>query len=448
MSRFPELMKLQKEFRNTTLLEYVNTHILKERELLPLDMEAYEIFCKNFSQKHVRTISTGSHMGFLQWEDAFDLGENILANLPSLLNGGESTITAPCSRVSFKDASRPGAIDLSGMGQNSISLSRYTLRGQSKTTINKAQMITSEEMENFLHSFYKFQKQPQMFKFIDQDKLTIFIAHAQEMVSRGQTFNEQSSWLSSQLWPHLFRDMKTSPLIMKPLEDLQIKRENLLANREMRALLEEHFKDSYGAMSSTYFYYGSCKCGIEFPLTKREDGGLVFLEGNCQDKNCPHYGKEKYSVEVNDVIEEVKRGNLNESLFMAFYNIWILAGIDVLGGFNQVQYLKDFKDKLCIIFDRMGERRKSEIVQNRASNLLDLSPFICFNQNGSPQNGAQIFLSGGLDKEYLERFSSLKFSLPIEASMQAIYSLFYGETPDHALTLKILKDNNMGFMIK
>ncbi|MBI5072761.1 hypothetical protein HZA99_03005 [Candidatus Woesearchaeota archaeon] len=302
-------------------------------------------------------------------------------------------------------------------------------------------------MEIFLHSFYKFQKNAPMFKFINQNKLSLFIKYAQQMVKNGETFNEQCIWFSSNLWPHLFNDIKASSLIIKPLEDLEVKRENLLADKRLRELLEKYFKDSYGALSSTYFYYGSCKCGIEFPLEKREYGELVYLEGNCLDKKCQHFGTKKYSVEINDIIKEVEKKNLNETLFITFYNIWALAGIEVLGGFNQAEYLKEFRYKLCLIFEQIGEIEKSEILRKRATNLLDLGVFVAFNEEGMPKSGSQVFLGGGLDKKYIERFSKLNFSKTIDVSLQAINSLF-GEKPNHALTVKMLKENNMEFMIK
>ena len=447
MEKFTELMKLKEEFKNKTLLEYVNEHLMQEREFLPLDIEAYKVFCKNFKQKEVHRISTGSHMAFLQWEESFGLGENILVNLPHLLNGTKNVISAPCSRITFKNSTRPGSVDLSGMGEKSTKLSRYTLRGRSKITLNKAQKISEQEMEIFLHSFYKFQKEASMFKFINQDKLSTFISSAEQMVKRGETFNEQCSWLSSQLWPHIFNDLKHASLTIKPLEDLQVRRENILANKELRELLEKHFKDSYGVLSSTYFYYGSCKCGIEFSLKKREEGESVYLEGNCLDKNCPHFGTKKYSVEVNDIIQEVEKKNLNETLFISFYNIWALAGVDVLGGFNQAEYLKEFRDKLCLIFEQMGEKKRGEILRKRATNLLDLGVFAAFNQDGIPKSGSQVFLEGGLNKEYIEQFSKLNFSKAVDVSLQTINGLF-SEKTDHSLTVKMLKENDMGFMIR
>ncbi|MEK6868277.1 MAG: hypothetical protein AABX98_05650, partial [Nanoarchaeota archaeon] len=60
MGKFPELMKLKEDFKNKNLLEYVQEHLLKKRELLPLDIEAYKVFCENFKQNNVRSISTGS----------------------------------------------------------------------------------------------------------------------------------------------------------------------------------------------------------------------------------------------------------------------------------------------------------------------------------------------------------------------------------------------------
>ncbi|MBI3031859.1 hypothetical protein HYY69_00115 [Candidatus Woesearchaeota archaeon] len=447
MDKFPELMKLKEEFKNKTLLEYVNEHLLKEREFLPLDLEAYKVFCKNFKQKNVHRISTGSHMAFLQWEESFGLGENILVNLPNLLNGNESVISTPCSRITFKNSTRPGSVDLSCMGEKNIKLSRYTLRGRSKITLNKAEKITEQEMESFLRTFYKLQKNAPMFKFVNQDKVSLFIKYAKQMVERGETFNEQCNWFSGQLWPHLFNDFKTTPLTILPLEDLEVKRENLLANKKLRNLLEKHFKDSYGVLSSTYFYYGSCKCGIEFPLEKRENGALIYLEGNCLDKNCPHFGTKKYCVEVNDIIKEVEKKNLNETLFITFYNIWALAGIDVLGGLNQVEYLKEFRDKLCLIFEQIGENEKSEILRKRATNLLDLGVFIAFNEDGILKSGSQVFLEGGLDKKYIEQFSKLNFSKTIDVSLQTINNLS-GEKPNHTLTVKMLKNYKMEFMIK
>lgn len=462
MPHFPELMKLQEEFKNKTLLEYVQEHLLKERAFLPLDQEAYHIFCLNFGGKKVRRLSTGSHQAFLQWDEPSNLGENILANLPALLQGTESVVSAPCSRITFKNSTRPGTLDLSGLGsleEKNLKLSRYTLRGRSKITVNKAARITEPEMKSFLLPFRKFQNQAPLFKFINQEKLSFFLHLAEQMVGSGETFNEQSSWFSSQLWPHLFNGLKASPLTIKPLEDLQVKRENLLADKKMRVLLEKYFKDSYGALSSTYFYYGSCACGIEFPLEKREEGELVYLEGNCLDKNCPHFGAEngakngagygtrKYRVEVNDLLSEVEKKNLNETLFITFYNIWALAGIEVLGGCNQAEYLKEFKDKLGLVFEERGDKKKSEILRKRATNLLDLGLVVAFNHDGTPTSGSQLLLGGGLERSYLEQLSRLNFSTMVELSLPFI-NCDFGEKPDYALTAKKIQENKMGFMIK
>lgn len=445
MKHFPELMRLKEEFKDSTLLDYAKQHLLAERELLPLDREAYRIFCSNFPGQTVRRISTGSHMAFLQWEEPLALGENILANLPSLLEGTRSVISAPCSRITFKNSTRPGSIDLSGMGEGKVRLSRYTLRGRSKITINKAEKISELEMNNFLHDLLKFQKKAEMFPFVDQKKLSSFINLCRRMVSQGETFNEQCSWLSSQLWPFLFPDLTVPPLTIKPLEDLRVKRENILANKQMRALLEIYLQDSYGALSSTYFYYGSCRCGIEFPLAKREQDEQVFLEGNCLDQQCPSFGTTKYAVEVQEIISEVEKKNLHETLFISFYNIWALAGIDVFGGYNQIEYLKEFQEKLCSIFDASGEHTKSEMLRKRATNLLDLAICPAFTKEGRAKSGSQVLLEGGLSRRHIEQFASLSFSQAVDVSLATI-NLLFGGKDDHTATLQLL-NNERRFLI-
>ena len=74
-----------------------------------------------------------------------------------------------------------------------------------KKTLLKTSKITKQEIDNFLRPFYKIQNNPQMFKFINQDKLSLFVKYAKQMVKEGDTFNKQCSWFSSQLWPYLFK---------------------------------------------------------------------------------------------------------------------------------------------------------------------------------------------------------------------------------------------------
>lgn len=441
----PELMKLRKEFQNKNLSQYLNEHLLKKRELNPLNEDAFETFQKNFSNE-VRQISTGSHMAMLQWDEWVGLGENILSNLNHFLNNEQDIVASPCSKITFKNATRPGSINLSNMQHKGIKLNRYTLRGRSKITVNKANPISQREVESFLQPFYKFRDKPDMFSFINQDKLSRFISNVKKMPEMGKTYNQQAGWLSSKLWPHLFNDMQPQ-LRIKPMEDLKLMRENLLENKKTRELLEQHFQGDYGATSSTYFYYGSCKCGIEFPLEKVEDRGQVYLQGKCLNKNCEYHGSDPYAVDIADIPSEVKRQNLNETLFVSFYNIWAYAGINVMGGFNQIEYIKNFRDKLSEVFRKAGQQKKAEKLKTRPSNLMDAGLITAFNKNGFPKSGSQALFEGGLDKKYIEKFSRLNFAKSVDVSLNTINQLF-GANPDHSETLKKLKQNNMEFMIK
>ncbi|MBI5227819.1 hypothetical protein HY988_04500 [Candidatus Micrarchaeota archaeon] len=450
MQEFPELIKLKERFNNTSLNDYVLEHLLKERELLPFDESAYKTFSKNFSAKNVRRICTGSHMGFVQWEEPFALGENVLNNLPSLLGEGEQNVTVPYSRITFASAvrdSRPGSVDLTNMGPVGRKLSRYVLRGRSKITLDKAEKISDNEVEEFLRNFHKLESQPTMFPFVNPSKLKKFIQLVKDCTRNGQSFNSQSSYLSSNLWSELFSDLKVKPLNMHPMEDLNLVRENPLENTALRELFETSFKDTYGATNSTYFYYGSCKCGREFPLKKHVDGSNVYLSGKCVDTDCVYFGKEEYSVHVKDIVEEIKNKNLNETLLFSFYNIWALAGIDVIGGFVQIHYLKDFKDKLIQIYKKSGDQKRVDILEKRATNLFGTGILVSFNPDGTPKPGLAALLEGGFDKKYLENISALKFGRTIDATLGIIESVF-SKKADYSKVLELLKENKMEFMIK
>ncbi len=444
MTDLPELQKLQEQFKGTSIKDYIKNHLQKERPFQPLDEESYKIFKSNFNRKEIKRIATGSHMGAIFWDFPLCFGETIIAQLPTMLNDAEPIVMTPCSRIPMQNESRPGIIDLSHMGNASIHLSKYALRGRSKITVNKAQPITKKEIGNVLHEFRKFQKNPQVFKFINQEKLAVVI-DALAGFENEQTFNGQASALSSRLWQEITANGKQQPLQIKPMETLRLKRENLLENKQMRELLEKHFEGSYGATTSTYFYYGSCRCGKEFPLKKIEEGAGIQLVGTCSDQKCEN--KETYKTNVSEIIEEVERGNLSESLFMQFYNLWLLTGVDIMGGFNQIHYTKEFRDNLAIIFKKLGNEKRSKLISARATNLLDLGIIPIFNQDGSPKTGSQVFLEGGFEESYLKRLSELEFSSAIDVSRSIINTVF-GEKPNYSEVISLLKKNNMEFMIK
>ncbi|MFH0961988.1 MAG: hypothetical protein V1820_04860 [archaeon] len=438
---------VKERFGNFTLLDYLREHLFSESVHAPLDESAYDLFCKNFNGEDVRRVSTGSHMAFLQWEETFGLGEDILVNLESLLSNGGSdqTVLLPCSRIPFQNWTRPGSIDLSRLEHKGIRLSRYTLRGKSKVTVNRAPKITQNEIDKFLESFRDFQRKRDFFEFIPEDKLALFINAAAQAAAKGKTFNKQCEFFSSELWQHLFSE-PAKPLKLRAAEDLELVRENLLESKASRAALEESFSGTYGATNSTYFYYGSCKCGIEFPLRKVDEGGCVSLEGNCLDRNCPHNGKEKFSVPISGIIEGVEAGSLNEGLLITFYNIWALTGVDVLGGFKQTEYLTEFREKLGKFFLKLGEKSRADKIMGRRTDLLSCGLLASFNKDGTPKKGAQLFFEGGIQRNYLEKLASQKFGNLFDASVATMEET-EGKKSDSRRNLEILSRNGLSFMV-
>ncbi len=102
-----------------------------------------------------------------------------------------------------------------------------------------------------------------------------------------------------------------------------------------------------------YVYKG---CGREFPLREASIGGRACLTGNCRYHSCRYYGSKKFVVEIEDIQAALSRGDLHDTLFVFFYKLWGLAGIEVMGGFNQVEYLAAFKERLIELFAQIGNR--------------------------------------------------------------------------------------------
>lgn len=395
-----ELQALARRFGSLQLRDYVHQHLLKKREHAPLNPEAYEVFTKNFKGKEIYHLATGSHMALLQWDNPYELSEAVLANLPFLLGEGETVPLAPCSRISFSNTTRPGMIDCSGLGKGNVHLSKYVLRGRSKTLVMKAPPLQQEEIENFLHPFEKMQQRPDLFPFVSQNNLKLFISAFRRAPQQGKTFPEQASWLGSALWPALFKD-KQQKLIIKPVESMVLLRENILEDVKIRGLLEKHFSGVRGAMSSTYFYYGICSCGAEFPLKKEEEA----LQGKCLA--CEESGL--MNVPIVDLPEAIKRQDVSETLLMTYYNLWLQTGVEVFGGSFQIEYLKDFKQRLSRVFSLIGEKKKSAILQRRSSDLFDCGMFVKYNADGTPKTGAQILLEGGFHENDLRTLAQQPF---------------------------------------
>ena len=63
MSEFKELAILKEKFKDKTVKEYVNEHLLRDYPFLPLDKGAYDIFCSNFNKVDIRFFYLASIIG-------------------------------------------------------------------------------------------------------------------------------------------------------------------------------------------------------------------------------------------------------------------------------------------------------------------------------------------------------------------------------------------------
>lgn len=453
MSFRPELQKIRNHFGDRTLGEYLKEHIFADRNPKPLSEAAYETFQQNFKEE-IKMVSTAGHLGVLEWDSPILLGENVVTNLQYALGEKPAIHLIPTSRIPFSNTTRPGALDLSHVTDPknpSNHLLKYNIRsGRSIRTVDKSPKTTTEDMEPALEPLQKLLLFKGAFPSIDRSRLQFLANHIKQFPQYGSTFNEQCEALSTKLWPYLFEDdlaKKLKPPIIRAIEGLKMENENLIENKRTREHLEKIFKGVWGAFDTTYFYYGSCRCGIEFPLAKEEENGEVYLSGKCINKECEHHGKEKFSVRAKDITDAAERREVHEGLLMNFYRIWALAGIDVLGGFNQVEYIAGFREGLVMLFNKLGERKKAEIMQTRASNLFNAGLMVAFNSNGSPKTGSQVMLEGGLKSEYLNKLNNTKFGSMLDASNFIINSAISGKKPDYSAISATITKYGLNYLV-
>lgn len=403
----PEVKKICAKFKGKTLEQYLDEHLIEQEPLTPMNPDAFEVFQKNFKGSEPVTLaSTAAHAGLIQWDHPLLVCEVTLVGMKNLLEGKEVIPILNASSVPFSNQTHPGAIDLTRFySKDGKPLKKYAIRGASRVCVRKAPPVTQEEVEKFLEKFSEVAKFPSSFPSLRMDRYELLVKFFKELPKHGK-FMDQCIWLSSELWPFLYEDSvakRASRLRTISSESMQYLDENPMADKKQRdALLTLEKRYNFWCHSPNY-YRGWCKCGRLFPLEMRKDGSKIYLEGHCIKPGCEHHGKDadKYSVEVSDIPEAVRKVELNETLFIWFYKAWLLAGINVMGGCGQVEYLAHYKKGYADFFKLSGQKKRLEMLKGRRTDRLITNLFNIHNGNGTEKSGSQIVLEGGLTEDLL-----------------------------------------------
>lgn len=441
------LKSLYNKCKGWSLEKYVRDHLLVTDDITPLSEEAFEAFQKNFKSKEpVRVASTAAHVGIIQWDVHHFISETVLANFMKLLSGGESIPILVFDSIPFTNTTRPGLIDLSNLkSKTGGNAGKFVFRGRSHVYASHAPPISQEEIDRFMKKFKKVGAFEGHFPTLDKGRFDFFCERVESIPEYGKTFRNQALKFSSDLWPYLFDDelaKEVDPLWSALFDDLELYETNIFADKKSRDVLLDMQKKYKLWCHAPNYFKGMCKCGRPFPLDLKDEGGKTYLQGKCESPACGH-GNQDYSVEVGDIPEAVKKRELRDTLFIRFYKLWALAGIDTVGGCGQIEYLARYKEAYIELLTRTGRKDEAALLAKRKSNKMLTSIFAPLNRDGTPKSGTQTLLEGGLSRDFLTSLSKMKFGKLLDLENIYIDSFLWGLPADYGKARSMVEGSEL-----
>ena len=467
----PQLQSIYEQWKNHTLNEYLEKHILHSKPVMPLNKGAHDevqgIFLdliEKYNGKNVvkiveeneielKLMNTADHIGMLHYDFPLMLGANIISNLRYILSNDIDNMipSLTFSSIPFSNATLPGTINPSNISSpkdKSVKLKPIKVKGKSKTLPLYSQKISKEVILNEIKFYERILDDVNPhFSFLNKEKVKILVDLIKTISNHGETFNEQAISLSYKAWFNLF-NFKVGPQLLIPIEDLsksltkQSISMNLLEFSSIREAMIKNFRNVYGAFvlnedgkiqQGTYFYWEIDDNNRRIPMKIEGE----YLKSISSD----------FIIHVSEIPEYLSQNKIDESLSIIFFNTCFFPGVKPIGGFNQVEYLHDQKFAWIKTFRESGFKEHANKLENFRTDLYNTGPLIIYNSDGSPKTGSQVIIEGGLNISYLKKLGNTNFGKLLGSAKPIIDSLIGGKKPDHSRILEILKNYRLNYLI-
>jgi hypothetical protein len=424
------LALIYKDFGNKSLYKYVdgwNISPPTERSKV-VALEAGKLISKIYSEDigkeaasqigRLPFASTIDHHGILN--HPFFINSNLIF---SLFNKQKYLISFGTSSISLNNSSWPGCLLFNNDRGELGRISFFPDKIKNKT-VYAAPAIKPEDVWKVLNNI---NKSPYC-NSEQKDKLGALV---QEVFNNSRVFelpnfSTQASLISYKLWSEIFPSAKK--IVYLPIEDLvsQILADkictdsdnllyNLFFSQKGLVLLEKYFSGSLGAFSSqhkgSFLFWALDGKGRRVHLQKKGNG----IYG----------GRISIKLEPEVIAKALVKRQIYPTTLVCFL-VLLYYQFTCIGGFNQVNWLTDIKDKFVLLLNEFGfddEVKKITLMSTDNFAEADLA-FLSKAGELEKASGIDLYLSGkDLYSTYFKLAEQLTLAQCIENSLPEIYKV-------------------------
>ena len=378
-------------------------------------------------------VSTIDHHGILN--HPFFINSNLIY---SMRGGLKNLICFSTTSISLNNSSWPGC--LLTTDQNSH-MHRYSLFPDKikMQPVLLARAFLSEDVN-------RVRKNIQVADFLTADNKQRLSGLVDEVfftpqVLGAKSFSEQSSFISSQLWSKIFP--QAPKLVYLSLEKLvgEILVNEIAKNPDH--ILHKLFFTAKGWESIEKYFFGSLGA-----FSGGHKGSFLFwgMDTNHHRSHLARSGQKltsgnfSVSVDSSDISQAIMLGKLYPGSLVCFL-VLLNYGVTCLGGFNQVNWLTNIKEKFIILLREWGELSLAgRLTEISTENFAEGSLAFLVNRRGQiyKPTGLDLFLQN--DFSLIDKYKKLAKQITIRESIDLqLPEIYKVVTPQSYRNLELLR---------
>ncbi len=461
------LKNLYNQKNKESLFDYINSWDVAEPSLDKKFLKIFEEQLSNqFSQaqtqdiinqlKNKPLVSTIDHHGILT--SPFFINSNLLFSFYKNL---KYLIVLSTEGVSLNNSSWPASILFNKDGKLKR-ISIFANKEKNRPVLAK-RAFTKKQAESFMNKIQN--------KNLQKLAKEIFL---DQKILKQKYFSDQVNLINFKLWPKLFP--KSSKVVYLPLESLVSEiivkvitkdkkhiLHHLLFSKKGWVLMEKYFGGLKGAFTPTPSNSPSEKGRMNpLSLLTKERGGEVkgsFLfwgvdGGGKRVRMERREGRiEGEGIGVNFTPIEISKALKNRKLYptsLVCFLVLLYYGLTCLGGFNQITWLTDIKERFVKLLEELEEFEiASKISQIPTNNFAEGDLAFLYHQNKLIKpTGIDIYLAGDdVYKKYKSLAKTVTVGESIESLLPEIYKIVVS-VEDRLLSLLSITDEDIAKMNK
>ena len=257
----------------------------------------------------------------------------------------------------------------------------------------------------------------------------------------AKSFSEQSSFISSQLWSKIFP--QAPKLVYLSLEKLvgEILVNEIAKNPDH--ILHKLFFTAKGWESIEKYFFGSLGA-----FSGGHKGSFLFwgMDTNHHRSHLARSGQKltsgnfSVSVDSSDISQAIMLGKLYPGSLVCFL-VLLNYGVTCLGGFNQVNWLTNIKEKFIILLREWGELSLAgRLTEISTENFAEGSLAFLVNRRGQiyKPTGLDLFLQN--DFSLIDKYKKLAKQITIRESIDLqLPEIYKVVTPQSYRNLELLR---------